>query len=100
MAVAGSAMETRPKMVEAAPARAVWGGTRAAIGAIAARKTTESAATNQNAGRVLTATSMRSPPGVSKRNGPHKSAAPQRSSAEAARPTVFATGWPVFSAIR
>ena len=93
-------METRPKIVDAAPARADAGGTREAIGAIAARKTMASAATNQKAGRVLTATCTRSPAGVSNRKGPQSRAAPPRRSAEPARPTVFATGWPVFSAIR
>ena len=58
------------------------------------------AATNQKAGRVFTATSTRSPPGVSKRKGPQRSAAPPRRRADATRPTVLATGWPVFSAIR
>ena len=49
--------------MDAAPARADAGGTREAMGAIAARKTIVSAATNQKEGRVLTATCTRSPAG-------------------------------------
>ena len=73
---------------------------RAAIGAIAARNTVTRPAANQKPGRDLTTNSTSVPEGVSKRSGPQSSAAPPRSSAEAARPTVFATGCPVFSAIR
>ena len=100
MAVAGNAIDRTPKSVEAAPASAVGGGTRVKSGAMAARKTAVSAATNQKDGRVFTMISTSAPDGVSKRTGPQSRAAPPRTRAPAARPTLLATGCPVFSAIR